>query len=76
MAEQRCTSISLRSVYLFRQSMLPDWLAAADVAAGRLRRVLPEWSGPTVTAWAPYRAEQRGAARVRAFLQAMAAPLS
>jgi DNA-binding transcriptional LysR family regulator len=50
---------------------LPDWLVEADLAAGRLQRVLPGWASPTHTAWAVYRAELRGAPRLRAFLDAL-----
>jgi len=50
---------------------LPAWLVREDMACKRLRRVLPEWSSPTITAWAVYRAELRGAPRLRAFLAAM-----
>jgi DNA-binding transcriptional LysR family regulator len=50
---------------------LPDWLVAADLAAGRLQRVLPGWASPSLIAWAIYRAELRGAPRLRAFLDAL-----
>lgn len=50
---------------------LPDFLVAGDLAAGRLRRVLPEWSSPTWRAVAIHRAELRGVPRLRAFLEAM-----
>jgi DNA-binding transcriptional LysR family regulator len=50
---------------------LPDWLVSEELAAGRLRRVLPGWSSTPITAWAVYRAELRGALRVRAFLEAL-----
>jgi len=50
---------------------LPAWLVRQDIARKRLRRVLPEWSSPSITAWAVYRAELRGAPRLRAFLAAM-----
>ncbi len=50
---------------------LPDWLVAADLAAGRLQRVLPGWASPSLVAWAIYRAELRGAPRLRAFLEAL-----
>jgi DNA-binding transcriptional LysR family regulator len=50
---------------------LPDWLVAPHLAAGTLRRVLPAWSSPPITAWALYRAEHRGTARHRAFLAAL-----
>jgi DNA-binding transcriptional LysR family regulator len=50
---------------------LPDWLVAADLESGSLRRVLPEWSSTVLMAWAIYRSELRGAPRLRAFLEAL-----
>jgi DNA-binding transcriptional LysR family regulator len=50
---------------------LPDWLVAADIERGSLRRVLPQWSSNALNAWAVYRAELRGAPRLRAFLDAL-----
>jgi DNA-binding transcriptional LysR family regulator len=50
---------------------LPDWVVAPELASGRLRRVLPEWSSPPLMAWAIYRAELRSAPRLRAFLDAL-----
>jgi DNA-binding transcriptional LysR family regulator len=50
---------------------LPDFVVREDVEKGRLRRVLPEWSSPPIMAWAVYRAELRGAPRLRAFLDAI-----
>jgi DNA-binding transcriptional LysR family regulator len=50
---------------------LPEWLVADAVARGRLRRVLPGWSSPSITAWAVHRTELRGAPRLRAFLEAI-----
>ena len=52
-------------------ALLPTWLVAADLAAGRLCEVLPGWRGPTVGTWALYRAELRGAPAVSAFVAAM-----
>jgi len=52
---------------------LPDWVVADDVASGRLRRVLPAWTSPSLMAWAVYRTGLRGAPRLRAFLEALAA---
>jgi DNA-binding transcriptional LysR family regulator len=51
---------------------LPGWLIAQDLARGRLRRILPDWSSLPITAWAVYRAELRSAPRLRAFLQTLA----
>lgn len=52
-------------------ALLPDWLVAADIAEGSLRRVLPEWVSQPITAWAIHRSELRGSARVRAFLDVL-----
>jgi DNA-binding transcriptional LysR family regulator len=50
---------------------LPDWVVADDLAAGRLRRILPAWSSPRVLTWAVYRTELRGTPRLGAFLDAL-----
>jgi len=50
---------------------LPEWLVQEDIARQQLRRVLPEWSSPPLSAWAVYRTELRGAQRLQAFLAAM-----
>jgi DNA-binding transcriptional LysR family regulator len=52
-------------------AMLPDWLIEPEVKKGRLRRVLPEWDTPAVSAWILHRAHLGTAARVRAFVEAM-----
>lgn len=49
-------------------AFLPEWLVAADLADGRLRRVLPFHISPSIAAWALYRTELRRSLRVRAFL--------
>jgi DNA-binding transcriptional LysR family regulator len=51
---------------------LPDFLVANDLAEGRLRRVLPDWSSAPIVAVALYRSELRGVPRLRAFLAAIA----
>jgi DNA-binding transcriptional LysR family regulator len=51
---------------------VPPWLVEADVEARRLRRVLPDWESAPVATWAIHRVEQRGSARLRAFLEALA----
>jgi len=50
---------------------LPEWLVFADIEAGALRRVLPDWASVELTSWAVYRAELRGSPRLRAFLDAL-----
>lgn len=50
---------------------LPDWLVADDVEQGQLRRVLPSWASPPITAWAVYRSELRGSPRLRAVIDAL-----
>jgi DNA-binding transcriptional LysR family regulator len=52
---------------------LPDWLVAADLRRGDLKRVLPRWSSAPLMAWAIYRAELRGSPKLRAFLEALPA---
>ena len=54
---------------------LPGWLVREDIAGHRLRQVLTDWSSPSITAWAVYRSEMRGAPRLRAFLDAMPSEL-
>ena len=68
----RCTTPSaLRHLALAGSgvALLPDWLVRDDIAAGRLRRVLPRHATPPVTLWALHRIELRDAARVRVFLE-------
>jgi DNA-binding transcriptional LysR family regulator len=48
---------------------LPDWLVAEDLAAGRLKALLPGWETPPQSVFALHRAELRGAPRVRAFVE-------
>ena len=50
-------------------AQLPGFIAAEDIRRGRLRRVLTDWTSPSLPAWAVYRAELRGATRLRAFLE-------
>lgn len=47
---------------------LPDQFAAADVRAGRLVRVLPEWCFPSVPAWAVMPTRRYLPVKTRAFL--------
>jgi DNA-binding transcriptional LysR family regulator len=48
--------------------VLPEWLAKHELAEGKLRRLLVDWTLPTVSVCALHRVELRGAARVRAFV--------
>jgi DNA-binding transcriptional LysR family regulator len=50
---------------------VPEWLVEDDLVGGRLRRVLPAWSSDPIPAWAVHRRELRGAAKLRAFLEAL-----
>jgi DNA-binding transcriptional LysR family regulator len=52
-------------------AFLPSWLVADDVAAGRLRHLMPAWASPTSTAYALLRTAVRTSPRVRAFLAAL-----
>ena len=56
-------------------AFLPDWLAADDVAAGRLERVLPDLKTPTVPLCAIYPNRRFLPAKVRSFLDFLAAEL-
>jgi DNA-binding transcriptional LysR family regulator len=47
----------------------PEWLVAADIAEGRLRRILTSYTSHPITAYALYRAELRRAPRIRAFVE-------
>lgn len=53
-------------------AFLPSWLVVEDLAAGRLRRVLPEWSSAPIHAWAIHRTDLRGSVRIRALLDVLA----
>ena len=50
-------------------ALLPDWMVEEAVAARRLRILLRDWRTAPVTVFALHRAELRGAARVRTFLE-------
>jgi len=52
-------------------AQLPEWLISEDLAAGRLRQVLPAWDMPGSGTWVIHRIELRQTARVRAFVEAM-----
>jgi len=54
---------------------LPAWLAAAELARGGLRVVLPEWSLPVGEAWVAYRQRGRGQRAVRALVDHLTASL-
>ena len=56
-------------------AFLPDWLAADDVAAGRLERVLPDLTPPTVPLYAIYANRHFLPAKVRSFLDFLAGQL-
>lgn len=47
---------------------VPDHFAWAEVRAGTLRRVLPDWHLPTSTAWAVYPGRKLMPAKTRAFV--------
>ncbi len=50
---------------------LPEFVVKADLGSRRLRRILPAWRSPPLTAWALYRSELRGSPRIRAFLEGL-----
>jgi DNA-binding transcriptional LysR family regulator len=53
-------------------SFVPDFYVAEALAAGKLRRVLPEWSTPTPI-WAVYPHSRHLSAKVRLFVEFLAA---
>ena len=50
----------------------PDWLAAADIAAGRLCRVLGDWRTVESGIFAVYPSNRSIAAKVRVFVEGVA----
>lgn len=67
--------VALRTLALdgLGMAFIPEWLVADDLAEGRLRRVLPDWSSGPMSAWAIHRTELRGSPRLRAVLDALTA---
>jgi DNA-binding transcriptional LysR family regulator len=53
-------------------ALLPGWLVEPSLAAGRLVRVAPGWSGEEVELWALHPAQLRWSARVRLCLELLA----
>lgn len=54
-------------------ALLPDWLVEPDLAARRLRRLLPGWSTPELCIYVVQRSDLRGSARVRAAIDLLRA---
>ena len=50
-------------------ALFPHWFAAADLQAGRLRQLLPEWRSEPVEVHALYRAAHRHEPRVRLLVE-------
>lgn len=48
---------------------LPEWLVMPELARGELRRVLPGWASPPITAYAVFRTELRDTPRLAALLE-------
>ena len=55
---------------------LPEFFAAPAVRSGELRRVLPDWSLPALTAWAVFPGRRLMPAKTRAFIDMLVAALS
>ncbi len=51
---------------------LPDFIAAAEIAAGALVRLLPEWETPTLPIHAVFPAQRHPSAKLRAFVDFLA----
>lgn len=56
--------------------LLPDFHAASALADGRLVRLLPAWTGPSVDAHALYPSHRSLSAKVRVFIDALVAHLA
>ena len=56
--------------------VVPSFLLASDLVAGRLVRVLPGWDLPTAAYWAVYSASGRPGPNIRAFVDHLAARLA
>jgi len=68
----RCNSLpALRDLAIAGEGVMvvSAPLVAAPIAERRLRRVLPEWTGPAAAAYAIHRKTLRGTARVRALVE-------
>jgi len=50
----------------------PDFVVGPHLAAGRLQRVLPQFSGPRLEVWAVYPSRRHLSAKVRAFVAFLA----
>jgi DNA-binding transcriptional LysR family regulator len=57
-------------------AVVNDHFALAHLEAGRLIRILPDWSAPPVSAWAVFPGRRLMPAHARAFVDALAARLS
>ncbi len=55
---------------------VPEYFARPAVREGALRRVMPEWSPPVVTAWAVFPGRRLMPAKTRAFLDMLDAALA
>ena len=52
---------------------LPDFIAAADIAAGGLVRLLPDWETPSLPIHAVFPPQRHPSAKLRAFIDFLAA---
>ena len=55
---------------------VPDYFAVADVRRGALRRVLPGWCLPSVTAWAVFPERKLMPVKTRVFIDMLQSALS
>ena len=69
-ALQSNSTLMLRELLLTGSGIgyLPQWLASADLAAGRLVRLLPEWRFNSITLHAAYPARRHLSAKIRSFI--------
>ena len=69
-ALQSNSTLMLRELLLAGSGIgyLPQWLASADLVAGRLVRLLPEWRFNSITLHAAYPARRHLSAKIRSFI--------
>jgi DNA-binding transcriptional LysR family regulator len=71
------TTLSYHSVHAgLGIAYLPDWLVAADLQSGALKRVLAGYDTPTSTLFAVYTSRKYMTAKVRSFIDFFSAALS
>lgn len=71
------TTLTLHAVRAgMGMAFLPEWLIDDDLAAGRLVRLVPEYTAPAVTLFAVYTSRQYMAPKMRSFIDFLGECLS